>query len=210
RTIRKAQPNAVGGFIKADELMIQPDMLVGHGACERRMQVAAMGQEIGCAELRFRALAEDHVELDFTGAPVAVVPGARIERLAAHARFEPEPAQHLHGVATDLDAGAEPGELARLLIYGHVDADPPQRRRGRKTAHAGADDRNVERLCHLFPTPQLFSVVNPRLVMPAGIRPLSAQRAPLPTPAHRERPAPRAVAGAPSPARNHNALPRAE
>src|SRR5215475_5216728 len=51
------------------------------------------------------ALASDHVELDFAGPPVAVVPGARIEGLAAHALLQPKPAQHLHGVTADLDAG---------------------------------------------------------------------------------------------------------
>ena len=101
-----------------------------------------MRQQIGRAELLLGALAKDHVEFDFAGAPVAVVPGARIERLRAQPRFQPQPAQHLHGVAADLDAGADPRELRRLFVDGDVDADPPQRRGGRKPTHARADDRN--------------------------------------------------------------------
>ena len=137
------------------------------------MQVAAMGQQIGRAEFLLGALAEDHVELDFAGTPVPVVPGARIERLRAQLCLEPEPAQHLHGIAADLDAGAEPGELARLLIHGDVDADPPQRRRGRKTAHARADDRNRQWSSpSRFPRPRrLYAGRNPAFV--SGARPSS-------------------------------------
>jgi hypothetical protein len=122
--------------------VIEPDAFIWNGAGERRMKIAAMRQQIGCAKLLFGALAEDHVELDFTGAPVAVVPGARIERLRAQPLLQPQPAQHLHGVTADLDAGANPRKLRGLFVDGDVDADPPQRRGGRKPTHAGADNRN--------------------------------------------------------------------
>ncbi len=128
--IGKCQANAIADLIESDQLVVEPDHLIGNGAGERRMQVAAMRQQIRRAELLLGALAKNHVELDFAGAPVAVVPGARIERLRAQARFQSEAAQHLHGVAADLDAGAEPRELRRLFVDGDVDADLPQRRRG--------------------------------------------------------------------------------
>ncbi len=101
-----------------------------------------MRQQIGRAEFLFGALAKNHVEFDFAGAPVAVVPGARVEGLRAQSRFQSQPAQHLHGIAADLDAGANPRELRRLLVDGDIDAHPPQRSGGREPTHAGADDRN--------------------------------------------------------------------
>ena len=50
----------------------------------------------------------------------------------------------MHGVAADLDAGAEPRELLRLLVDGDVVAGLAQRRRRGEPAHAGADDGDVE------------------------------------------------------------------
>ena len=84
-----------------------------------------MRQQIGRAELLLRALAKDHVELDVAALPVAIVPGARIERVLAHPWLEPERAQHLHRIAADLDAGADAGELGGLLVDHHLDADAP-------------------------------------------------------------------------------------
>ena len=75
------------------------------------MKVAAVAEQIGRAVLLFGRLAEDHVEADLAGVVFPVVPGARIERTGAHQRLEAEAAQHLHGIAADLNAGAEPGEL---------------------------------------------------------------------------------------------------
>jgi hypothetical protein len=42
----------------------------------------------------------------------------------------------------DLNAGSDTSEAASLLIDGHVDADPPQRCRGRQSAHSRANDCN--------------------------------------------------------------------
>ena len=61
------------------------------------MQIAAMCQQIGRTEFLLGAFAENHVEFDFAGTPIPVVPGARIEGLRAQFCLEPEPAQHLHG-----------------------------------------------------------------------------------------------------------------
>ena len=140
--VGKRQPHAIAGLIQSGQSVVELDAVVGHGARQRRMQVAAMRQQIGRTEFLFGALAEDHVELDFTGAPVAVVPGARIERLSAKPLLQPQPAQHLHGIAANLDAGTEPRELRRLLVDGDVDARALERRGGRKPTHAGADNRH--------------------------------------------------------------------
>ena len=101
-----------------------------------------MRQQIRRAKLPFGALAKNHVELDVAGAPVAVVPGTRIEGLRAQPRFQAQSAQHLHRVAADLDPGPDPRELRGLLVDGDVDTYPSECRCGREPAHAGADDRN--------------------------------------------------------------------
>src|ERR1700682_2090784 len=101
-----------------------------------------MSQQIGRGEPSFGALTENNVEFGFAGSPVPVVPRARVEGLFAQSRFEPEPPQNLHGVAADLNSGAEPDELRSLLVHGDINADPPQGRRGGEAAHAGADNRN--------------------------------------------------------------------
>jgi len=101
-----------------------------------------MSPQIGRAKLLFGALTENHVEFDSARSPVPVVPGAGIEGLCAQSRFEPQPTQNLHGVAADLNSGAEPDELRSLLVHRDIDAYPPEGCRGSEAAHAGADDRN--------------------------------------------------------------------
>ena len=154
--IGKAQPYAVAGLVESDQPVAKLDALVGNGARERRMQVSAMRQQIRRAKLPFGGFAEDHVELDVAGAPIAVVPGTRIEGLLAHFSFKPEFAQNLHGVAADLDSGAQSRKLRGLLVDRYLDADPPERRGGRQPAHAGADNRNPERPCHRFTFPKII------------------------------------------------------
>ena len=67
---------------------------------------------------------------------------AALRRVGIDVTVYEQATQHLHGVAADLDAGANPRELRRLFIDGDVDTHPPQRRGGREPTHAGADDRN--------------------------------------------------------------------
>jgi hypothetical protein len=50
----------------------------------------------------------------------------------------------MHGVAADLDACAQPGELPGLLVDRDGEALLAQRRRGRKPAHAGARDGDAK------------------------------------------------------------------
>ena len=61
-------------------------------------------------------------------------------------RFKSEATQHMHGVAADLDARAESGELLRLLIDGNADAGLAQSRGRGEAAHAGADDGDIQGL----------------------------------------------------------------
>ena len=168
RAVGESQAYAVSGLIQSGELVAESHAFVGYGAGERRVKIAAMREQVGRAEFLFGALAEDHVELDVATLPVPVVPGARVERPATHALLQPQLAQHLHGVAADLDSGAQPRELLRLLIDRDRDADPAQRGGGCEPAHAGANDRDVERFCHR-PLPQslIYAGLNPAFVSAA-------------------------------------------
>jgi hypothetical protein len=66
----------------------------------------------------------------------------------SHVRFEPEPAQHLHRIAADLNAGAQASEFRRLFVDVDADARPMQRGGGRQPAHASSHNRDGE-FCHL-------------------------------------------------------------
>ncbi len=81
--IGKSEANAVPGLIQTDELVAQLDALVGNGARQRGVQIATMRQQIRRAEFLFGGFAENHVEFDFAGSPIPVVPGARVKRLLA-------------------------------------------------------------------------------------------------------------------------------
>src|SRR5467141_3856477 len=124
-TIGKSQPDAAVALIQSDQSVTELDVFVRNDAGQRGVQVSTMGEQIWRAKFLFGALTENHVEFDFACSPVPVVPGARVEGLFAQSRFEPQPTQNLHGVAADLNSGAQ-----------------PQGCRGSEAAHAGADDRN--------------------------------------------------------------------
>jgi hypothetical protein len=89
------------------------------------VEIAAVGQQIGCAVALFSGLAKNHVKADLAGVVILVVPGPRVKRRRAQCRFQPEAAQHLHGVATDLDTGAEPGKAPSLLVNRDLGTAPP-------------------------------------------------------------------------------------
>ena len=103
-----------------------------------------MGEQVGCAVFLLGGRAENHVEQHLAGLPVAVVPRARIEGLGAQLLLEAKPAQHVHGVAADLDAGAQADELPGLLVDRNVDAHLAQCGRGGEAAHARTDDGDLQ------------------------------------------------------------------
>jgi len=81
--IGKAEADAIPRGIETNQFVAEPDAARRDDARKRRMQVAAMREQIGRAEFLLGALAKDHVELDLAGPPVPVVPGAWIERALA-------------------------------------------------------------------------------------------------------------------------------
>ena len=120
--------------------MIEPQRALGHDARQGGVEIAAVREQIRRAISFFGSFAEDHVEANVAGIEVLVVPGAGIEGGRAQVRLEAEAAQDLHGIAADLNAGPDTGEAPGLLVDGDLNADPPQRSRGRKSAHTGTDD----------------------------------------------------------------------
>ncbi len=146
RSVGKADRHAAGTPVEIDELLVERDASIGHAGRQRVVQVAAVHEQVGRAVFRLGVGAERQFVGESAGVPVAVGPGARLERSRPDARLKPDPAQHAHGVWAHLDAGAEPNEAGRLLVDLGLDAAPMQRRGEREPAHSGADD--CKRRCH--------------------------------------------------------------
>src|SRR5436190_8766286 len=75
--IGKSQSHAAVDLLQSDQPVAQLDAFVRNYAGQGGVQVSTMGKQIGRAKFLFGALTENHVEFDFAGSPVPVVPGAR-------------------------------------------------------------------------------------------------------------------------------------
>src|SRR3979411_3107431 len=80
RAIGKRYSDAIACLVQTYQFGAQLGAFAGNRTGESRVQVATVSQQIRRAELLFGALAENHVEFDFAGSPIPVVPGARVER----------------------------------------------------------------------------------------------------------------------------------
>ena len=156
REIRKCQPKPGADAIDADELLVEMNGLREIDRCERPMQIGAMQGNVGSAEAPLD-LGSHGVQIGyFAGIPVAIVPDIGREAGVADVRFEPEAAQHLHGVRVHLNSGADPREGGRLLVNVGRDADFSQGRRRAEACDAGADDgdRRLSMTTHMREMPQ--------------------------------------------------------
>src|SRR5262245_26295386 len=144
----EGEAHAVRRLVDASEPMVVFYSLWRYGARQRCMQVAAMGQEVRRAIGPLGVGAEQDIEQYLAVLPVAIVPRTRIESVGAQAVLEPQPAQHVHGVAADLDAGTEPRELFGLLVDRDLVADLAHSGGSGEPTHTGSDDRDVEFVCH--------------------------------------------------------------
>jgi hypothetical protein len=82
----------------------------------------------------------------------AAVKRCRDEANAAQGFDQPESAERLHCICSELNAGADWGELWRLFVDLDAEAKSQQACCQREPANAGADDRDVSFLCrHRFP-----------------------------------------------------------
>src|SRR5262245_49017587 len=92
KVVVEGAAHAVRRLIDASEPMVELHDLWWHGARQRRMQVAAMSQEIRRTIGLLGAGAEQDVEHHFAALPVAIIPRARIEGVGAQSVLETESA----------------------------------------------------------------------------------------------------------------------
>ncbi len=109
--VGEAQRHARTLAVEAGELFLVDDQLRRHGGEQRRVQIAAMHEEVGRAVARLGLGAECQLGQVLAGIPHAGGPGAGLEGLPFQLRLQPERAQHAHRVGAHLDAGADALEL---------------------------------------------------------------------------------------------------
>jgi hypothetical protein len=130
------------------------------------MQVGAVHHEVGRAVARDRLGAEVEQLPGLAGVPQPDLLAGRLAPDLAQFFLKPETEQHPRAVRRDLHAGAELGEVRRLLVDLDVVAVAQQRQRGREPTNAGADDQDAQccvsgsaacdpaRIRHLLDAPQ--------------------------------------------------------
>ena len=96
------------------------------------------------AELPVDGVAERRLGQRAAVLPAALMEERRPERHLGAFLAKAEPDQDARGVRPDVDAGADLGEQARLLIDLHVEAGLQQADRGGQPADAAADDRDSD------------------------------------------------------------------
>src|SRR5215469_13288590 len=111
---------------------------------DRDMKVATVEKEIWSSKALFSLWAQRIVVHQRASFRVTVSPVQRIEGQPAQLRLEPERSKHPNCVRALLDAGADPGKCARLLIDLHSHTSPQERGRSGKSANTGAHDRDFD------------------------------------------------------------------
>jgi hypothetical protein len=109
------------------------------------MQIAAVDDVIAGAVPAVE-IDERQAVADFAGAPVAPGQADRLGGDGVQLVGKADRLEELDRVGADVDAGAELGELRRLLIDARLEALPAQRNGGREAAEAGSDNGNATRL----------------------------------------------------------------
>ena len=108
------------------------------------MQLAAMEDHVRRAEFLGDRLAQRRFGQRAAIVPAALVKERRPVRHLGAFLAKAEPDQKARRVRPDVDAGADFGEQARLLIDLHVEAGLQQADRGGEPADAAADDRDLD------------------------------------------------------------------
>ncbi len=148
RSVGEAEQDGIPAPVDADQPLFEGDQLRRHGGEQRRVQIAAVHQQIGRAVSCLGVLPESQLEKILAAVPDAIGPRRRLEGEPAQQGLQSERAQDVHGVGAHLDAGAEALELLRLLVELHLGTLARQERRQRQSADAGADDGKARPVIH--------------------------------------------------------------
>ncbi len=140
RAVGKTRHRAAVDRIGADAAGAQRNRRVADRAAQEVMQIGAMRGHVR----RAVCLPRDRLERLAEAQPPFVEgdrhDAQRLEGVAQELVLEPERAQHLDAVRSDLQPGADLFELWRALIERDLDAALAQRAGRRQAADAGADD----------------------------------------------------------------------
>jgi hypothetical protein len=140
----EAQQHRIARGMNPNASLIKLDCVGRKRAAQIRMQVRALHLIEGRAEALETGFARRRFE---EHAPAAPAPPDMMLGHCAEARnpvLELEGAQHLHGVWTKLDTGADITERARLLVHRGPEAGSAHRDRGNDPAEPGADDGDTQ------------------------------------------------------------------
>ena len=134
--------------VRLREAPAEPDRvrpLAADGVGERRLQIAAMHEDVrrAVALLRDRAEVEGRPGLAGVPQPRRLAGGEELRR--CERVLQAERMQHARAVGADLHAGADLAQLMRLLVDFDLDPAPDQRQRAGEPADAAADDEDVVR-----------------------------------------------------------------
>ena len=111
-----------------------------HRLGEQRMQFAAMEDHVRRAEFLGDSLSQRRFGQRAAIVPTALMKERRPERHLGALLTEAELDQQARGVRPDVDAGADFGQQARLLVDLHVEAGLQQAKRRGEAADAAADN----------------------------------------------------------------------
>ncbi len=140
RAVRKGKLHPRVGAVDADELLVEPHDVRRINRRERGVKIGAMERNIRRAEALLDRISHRMKVGDLAGIPYAVVADLRRKAGAADAIFEAKPAEQLHGVRVQLNAGADARERVGLLVDHRRDADLAQGCGRGQPGNARADD----------------------------------------------------------------------
>ena len=132
----EAQQHRISRGINPNATLIKLDCVGRKRAAQMRMQIRALHLINGAPKRSRQALRVADLK---STRPLRQLHDVMLGHCAEarNAILEIEGAQHLHGVWTKLDTGADITERARLLIYRSLEAGPAHRDRGNEPAKPG-------------------------------------------------------------------------
>ena len=140
------------------ELLSEVNALRRYRTQQPAMQVAAMHDDMRLAEAFFVLVAENHLVRDLARVPVPALILLRVKALVGDFLVEAKTGEDVHGVGTDLDAGADTCKGRRLLEHLHVHTAARETSRYSEPAHSCTDYTDFQRT--RFHLPRLITNSN--------------------------------------------------